>query len=290
MKAEQARKLADEALEQLSAALAQGRSETLTAYLSMLSRFHDYSWGNVLLILSQKPDASKVAGFHAWRKLGRFVRKGEKGIVIIAPMRMRAKDALNRDDSAAGRRENATAQSNGSIDSRSRESDSADRSILRFKAVFVFDLSQTDGEPLPEFARVAGDPGEAITRLRSFAQAKGIAVEMAESLGGAHGRSLGGRVQILAGLTPAEEFSVLTHEIAHELLHRGERRAETTKTVRETEAEAVAFVVCQAVGLQTGNAAADYIQLYAGNAETLAASLEAIQQTAAEILAAVKPE
>lgn len=266
MKAEQARKLADDALAQLADALAQGKSETLTAYLSMLSRFHDYSWGNVLLILSQKSDASKVTGFHAWRKLGRFVKKGEKGIVIIAPMLIKAKEESPQ------------------------VTDEENRSILRFKAVFVFDLSQTDGEPLPEFARVAGDPGLRIQHLREFAAAKGIAIEMAENLGGAHGRSYGGRVQLLVGLSPAEEFSVLTHELAHELLHRGDRRAETTKIVRETEAEAVAFVVCQAIGLETGSAAADYIQLYDGNRETLAASLEAIQQTAAEILAAVEPE
>lgn len=261
MKAEQAKRLADDALANLAAALEQGKSEALTAYLATMSRFHDYSWGNVLLILSQKPDATRVAGFNAWRSC-RFVKKGEKGIVIIAPMLIKPKD-----DEA-------------------RQSDE-DRSILRFKAVYVFDLSQTDGEPLPEFAAVGGNPNGHTDRLKAFVSAQGIALEYAESLGGARGRSHGGRVELLANLAPAEEFSVLAHELAHEMLHKGERRNETSKTVRETEAEAVAFVVCQAIGLDTGTHAADYIQLYDGDTATLAESLDHVQKTAAAIIAAV---
>src|SRR3954462_11531588 len=91
-------------------------------------------------------------------------------------------------------------------------------------------------------------------------------------------------------MQPAEEFSTLVHEIAHEMPHRGERRTMTTKQVRETEAEAVAFVVCQSVGLQNGTASQDYIQLWHGDANLLRESLEAVQQTAAVILAAVTPK
>ncbi len=100
------------------------------------------------------------------------------------------------------------------------------------------------------------------------------------------GVSRGGRISIRPDLEPAVAFSVLAHELAHELLHRGEDRP-ASKTVRETEAEAVAFVVCQAIGLETGTAASDYIQLFDGKAETLAASLDRIQKTAAEIIAAL---
>ena len=92
-----------------------------------------------------------------------------------------------------------------------------------------------------------------------------------------------------AGQSKGEEFSTLVHETAHELLHKAERRTATTKTVKETEAEAVAFVVGKAVGLVTGSASADYIQLYHGNASLLAESLEVIQQTAGVILAALEP-
>jgi hypothetical protein len=102
--------------------------------------------------------------------------------------------------------------------------------------------------------------------------------------------SHGGKVTLLSGMQPAEEFSTLVHEIAHEMLHRGERRTVTTKQVRETEAEAVAFVVFQSVGLQNGTASQDYIQLWRGDANLLRESLEAVQQTAAVILGGIAPE
>jgi antirestriction protein ArdC len=260
MKAEDAKKLADQALDDLTAALDAGKSDALMTYLAAMGRFHDYSFGNVMLIVTQKPQATHVAGFQAWKRLGRFVRMGEKGVVIIAPMVITTKD-----------------------DSGQAEA----KKVLRFKAVHVFDVSQTEGEPLPEFACVGGDPNGHTDRLKSFVAAQGITLEVAETLGGARGRSLGGRIELLAGLAPAEEFSVLTHELAHEMLHKGERRAETSKTVRETEAEAVAFVVCQAIGLATGTHASDYIQLYNGNKDTLTQSLDHVQKTAAAIIAGV---
>ena len=110
-----------------------------------------------------------------------------------------------------------------------------------------------------------------------------------ENITPALGMSYGGRIALLPGQCKAEEFSTLVHETAYELLHKAERRTATTETVRETEAEAVAFVVGKAVGLLTGSASADYIQLYHGNASLLAGSLEVIQQTASVILAALEP-
>jgi antirestriction protein ArdC len=234
-----------------------------------MARFHQYSFGNVMLIALQKPEATKVAGFRTWKTLGRFVKKGEKGIVIIAPMMIMPKEQDGSD-----------------------KPDSQDeaRPLLRFKTVYVFDVSQTDGEPLPEFARVGGNPNGHTERLKVLVTTKGIALEYADSLGGPDGLSCIGTIRLRNGLTPAEEFSVLTHELAHEILHQSDRRKETTKTIRETEAESVAFVVCQAIGLETGTAAADYIRLYNGDADTLAESLDHIQKTAAAILAAIMNE
>jgi antirestriction protein ArdC len=265
MKAEQARKLTDEALTNLAAALEQGRSEALTTFFAAAARFHEYSFGNVMLITLQKPDATRVAGFNAWKKLKRFVKKGEKGIAIIAPMVIHP-----REEQAADHAE--------------------ERTVLRFKAVHVFDVAQTDGEPLPEFACVAGNPDGHTGRLKTLIAAKGIALEYADSLGSAHGLSSNGRIHVRVGLPAAKEFAVLAHELAHEMLHQGTRRRETSQRVRETEAEAVAFVVCRAVGLDTNTAASDYIQLYAGNRDTLAESLDYIQHTAAEIIAAITIE
>ncbi len=271
MKAEQAKKIADEAIAKLAADLDQGKSQALTAFLAAAAQFHDYSFGNVLLIVQQKPDATRVAGFHAWKKLGRFVKKGKKGIAIIAPMVVKP-----RREGPSEHAEAADAPE--------------DRTVLRFKAVYVFDVSQTDGQPLPEFATVAGNPDGHLDRLKTLVATKNIAVEYAANLGGPLGMSTVGTIRMLAGLPPAQEFAVLAHELAHEMLHKGTRRKETSKQVRETEAEAVAFVVCRAVGLDTNTASSDYVQLYAGDRETLAESLEYVQQTAAEIIAAITPE
>ena len=263
MKNEDIKERTDEALANLITALEQGKSESLQTYLATMARFHRYSWGIVLLIGAQKPDATRVAGFHTWLKLNRHVRKGEKGIVIIAPMVFRKKETEPTEDQESR--------------------------ICGFRAAYVFDISQTDGEPLPEFAQVKGNPREYSERLKEFAASRGIALEFSADLGGASGVSTGGTIRLKPDLPAAEEFSVLVHKLAHERLHHGAHRNELTKTVHETEAEAVAFVVSEAIGLDTNGAAADYIQLYHGDKAALVASLEFIQTTAAEILAFINP-
>ncbi len=132
-----------------------------------------------------------------------------------------------------------------------------------------------------------GDPREYGDTLRRFAAAQNIAHEYSEDIAPARGTSYGGRIALLPGQSPAEEFSTLVHELAHELLHRGDRREQTSRKVRETEAEATAFVVCHAIGLETGSAAADYIQLWNGDKETLTASLTYIQKAASQMLVAL---
>lgn len=269
MKAEQARTMTDQALEELAAALRAGKSEELTRYLDTLSRFHHYSFGNVMLIMSQCPSATHVAGYNAWKSMGRWVKPGEKGIAIIAPMRLKKREHEEKD----------LAEGNiGDVGS-----------FLRFKVVYVFDASQTDGKPMPEIRRVAGDPGDFTRRVKEFIQSRGIALTY-EDLNGAEGLSSGGQIRVKSGLPPAEEFSVLVHELAHEMLHHGEGAKRGPKVVRETEAEAVAFVVTRAVGLAQTEAAVDYIQLYQGNVETLAQSLDRIQHTASSILEAIGQE
>ena len=119
-----------------------------------------------------------------------------------------------------------------------------------------------------------------------FVHAQGIELEFNERIAPAMGMSYRGKIVLLPGQSKAEEFSTLVHE----MLHKADRRTATTKTVRETEAEAIAFVVSKAVGLETGTASADYIQLYHGNASLLAESLEVIQKTSAAILAALEPK
>ena len=246
-----------------------GHSEALTNYLSAMSRFHNYSFGNVLEIARQMPSAKRVAGFWTWKNLGRSVKAGQKGIRILAPI--------------VGVRRKKDAEANQDITKQN------ERVLLGFRNAYVFDVSQTDGVEVPALNEVTGDPGENIDILAAFLKSKGIQLVYTEKIAPALGMSYGGRIAILPGQSKAETFATLVHETAHELLHRSERRTVTTKTVRETEAEAVAFVVGKAVGLVNDSASASYIQLYHGNASLLAESLEVIQQTASVILAALEP-
>jgi len=160
-----------------------------------------------------------------------------------------------------------------------------------YYAVYVFDVAQTEGEDLPEFEHdITGEVGEHRDRMIAFLAKQNITLEFNEKIAPALGVSYGGKIALLPGQSKAEEFTTLVHETAHELLHKAERRTMTTATVRETEAEAVAFIVGQSVGLDMGTASSDYIQMYAGNAALLAESLEVIQRTSAVILAAIQPE
>jgi len=134
---------------------------------------------------------------------------------------------------------------------------------------------------------VNGDPSGYREPLAKFVAEQGIVLEYSQDIAPARGISAGGKITLLPGQSPAEEFATLSHEVAHELMHRGERRSSTSKRIRETEAEAVAFVVCSAIGLETGTAAQDYIGLYGGDANLLTESLVYVQRTASQILAAI---
>jgi len=249
--------------------LEQGHSEGLTAYLTAMGRFHNYSFGNILEIARQRPDAQRVAGLYAWNQLGRKVKKGERGIRILAPV--------------IGVKRKRDAEAEKDIRTQNQAV------LVGFRSAYVFDVSQTEGKEIPELSeRVTGNVGEYRERLVDFILAQGIQLEFKESIAPALGMSYGGKIAILPGQSPAEEFSTLVHEASHELLHKAERRTATTKTVRETEAEAIAFVVGRTIGLDTGRASADYIHLYHGNAALLTESLEVIQKTSAVILSALE--
>lgn len=257
-------KMTKEALESLCESLENGKSEVMLNYLDLISKFPKYSFRNLMLILTQKPNASNVMGYKSWKQFGRHVKRGEKAIKIWAPMKLKRQE------------------SSESLESRIKK-DIESKETLIFRPVNVFDLSQTEGESLPEFARVAGEPKEYLKTLRDFATKKKITVSYDKNLS-SDGLSKCGEIILKLGLSPAEEFSVLTHEIAHELMHTKEKRKELSQTQKEAEAEAVAYVVSKAIGLDTGTAASDYIQLYDGNKETIVSSLDVIQKTATEII------
>lgn len=263
MKREEIEQLAKDSLADLRNALKAGKSEAMTRYLQVMARFHHYSFRNALLIAVQSPLATHVAGFRAWLKMCRCVRKGEKAIAIIAPLAYRDADAAGRPDSEGYQ-------------------------VRGFRVAHVFDVSQTDGEDLPRVNEASGEPGAHFRALLDVVAGRGIALEYVDSLGGSLGRSGGGRITLVRGLSPAEEFSTLAHELAHELLHHKEGEVRPPKAVRETEAEAVAYVVSRAAGLEAQTVAADYILLHGGDEEALEGSLGRIQKTSAEIIGALR--
>src|SRR5580765_1670802 len=262
-------------IDALIEALEAGHSEALSAYLTAMSQFHNYSFQNILLIASQRPTATKVAGIRSWNELGRRVKRGEKGIMIFAPM--------------IGYKRNA-AEANQSQQSDAR-TDRPEPRLVGFRAVYVFDVDQTEGAELPELGSTfKGEVGDKLDRLADFTSGQETKLEYSETIAPARGMSYGGLIRILPDMEPSETLATLVHELAHEMLHKAERRTLTTKKVRETEAEAVAFVVCHALGLETGTGSSDYIQLYHGDANLLRESLEVVQRTSTVILGAISPK
>ena len=147
MNRDEVRRIARHAFDELVEAVKAGKSETLKEYLTAMGRFHNYSLGNAILIHLQKPKATHVAGFWTWQRLGRHVKKGEHGIAIMAPVVYRRKK--QPEDTAKDK------ETEGEV-------------VRTFKTAYVFDISQTDGKPLPEFARIKGNPDRYLERLEQF--------------------------------------------------------------------------------------------------------------------------
>ena len=163
MKLEEVNTRTKEAVDFLVAALESGHSEVLTAYLGAMAKFHTYSFGNIMLIARQKPDATNVAGLRTWNSLGRFVKRGEKGIFILAPMvgRRSTKDVATDEPS-----EDATTE--------------GQRTLYGFRAVYVFDVTQTEGKDLPSLTEVNGDVSGYRERLFKFVEAQSVEISFSE--------------------------------------------------------------------------------------------------------------
>jgi hypothetical protein len=231
------------------------RSEEMFAFLKTCAKFHHYSFNNQFLIMLANPNATQVAGYKCWLSLNRYVRKGEHGIPILAPIVIKTK-----------------------LDGSDKET----RQLVGFKIAHVFDISQTEGEPLATIewtspAKLAELEGA----LLAFCKIKGINVVIEELHGSAQGMSSGGSIS----LAPGAGTKTLIHEIAHELMHRNGDK--TDKHTRELEAEAVAFVVGEHFGLRDA-ASPNYLALWDADAEKLAKRAHRIQQTAVEIISAVE--
>ena len=254
-------------------------SDSWRRMLTVAARLPSYSPHNLLLIASQRPDATRVAGYTDWRKLGRQVRKGERGIAILAPMRYRASDGGDRD---------ATATTMSNADDTANER----RQVLRgFRVVHVFDIAQTEGPPLPEvrphllqgqapeglwdaLARQVRDAGFTLTR-DDCSPANGVTDRLAS------------RVTVRADLPDAQAVKTLAHELAHVMLHGPDAPASMTRGRAEVEAESVAYLVTTAHGLDPADYTVPYVTGWAdGQVGLVLDTAERVLSTAGTILAA----
>ncbi|MGH9018294.1 MAG: ArdC-like ssDNA-binding domain-containing protein [Acidimicrobiales bacterium] len=226
-------------------------------YLDFQSRFHRYSFGNVLLIGTQCPEATQVAGFATWRRLDRPVRKGEKAIWILAPLTV-------------------------------RDDDGGHRAVRGFRRVAVFDISQTEGAAPPAVCtRLAGgDPADLYGQLLDGARRLGFSVVDQAFSDGRNGDCLPAErhIRIEAANPPAQRVKTLAHELAHGLLH--EHAGDRTRA--ELEAESTAYVVCGALGLDAGAYSVGYVASWAGDGQraitVIKESCQSIQRAAVQIL------
>ena len=260
-KGKELRQRIDDSLGILAKAIDEVRaSEIFRQYLDVQARFHHYSWHNTMMIATQCPDATQVAGFRTWKKLKRFVRKGERGIMIFAP--------------CPGKKEETN-------DAGENESTSG----MFFRAVHVFDVSQADGHDLPEVDVPTVDvvADELLADLTRVASDREITVNFAELSGGLFGMSKGGTVEVDNRHATGQQAKTLAHELAHEALHKTDRGT-LTRSIAELEAESVAYVVCTHFGLDTEVRASRYIALWDGNSKALKESMERIAGTARSII------
>ena len=262
-------------------------SEMYTKYLLTMLKFHNYSFNNTLLIAMQRPDATLVAGYNAWKnKFNRYVKKGEKGIQIIAPAPVKEQEERKKIDKDTG----LTVLN----ESGEPEIEVVERVIPRFRVTTVFDYAQTDGEPLPTL-----EVNELTARVKDYTllkeaieQVSPVPIRFGEIEGNAKGHysHVDKEICVRADMGESQTIKTMIHEVAHAMLHdsdqlkqRGEEKDQLTK---ETEAESIAFTVCSALGIDTSDYSFPYVASWASGKELkeLKDSMDTIRLTAADFL------
>ena len=269
-------------------------SERYQAYLRAMSKFHDYSLNNTLLILLQKPDASLVAGYGKWRdEFERHVKAEEKGIKIFAPAHKKIRKEVEKLDPDTGK---PIIGEDGKPVMEMKEI-----TIPRYKVVNVFDVSQTDGKEIPDMSvdTLTGSIEQYEDFWRALKEISPVPVELEKIEGGAHGyyNLADKRIAIDEGMSELQTIKTLIHEIAHAKLHDidlslppQERQDRPNQRTREVEAESIAYTVCQHFGLETSEYSFGYIAGWSSDKEIaeLKASLETIRQTAGELIGEIE--
>ncbi|HET9285554.1 MAG TPA: ArdC family protein [Candidatus Angelobacter sp.] len=274
--------LAQASIDNLTQAIQSGRTEALFTYLQIMATFPTYSARNVLLIAAQRPTATRLEGMRSWNDLGRSVRPGEKGIRIFAPTIGVKPESQTQDATKKPTKGKKAAEP------QKEAARQPETQLLGFRAVSVFDISQTGGETLPD-SRQPVDVAEKLEKLTVFAQTHGMTIEFVDWIGEKKGSSYRGMIRLLPNMPPAEAFPVLLREVASQLLYTIKRRTFVTRLLHQQETKAAAFVVCEALGLDSKTAFSD-CQLYYGDPRLLSESLAVVHRTAAVILGAISPE
>lgn len=243
-------------------------SDKYKEYLSFMGKFHDYSVNNIVLIMMQKPNASLVAGYKTWQtKFNRQVRKGEKAIKILAP----CPHKIEKEDEDGNKQEIRW---------------------TTFRAVSVFDISQTDGDKAPESIVnvLTGEVKGYDELLKSLIKASPVKVDFENITNGSNGyfSSAEKRIAIKQGMSEQQTIKTLVHEISHALLHDKEHGAEkdADRNTKEVQAESVAYTVCNMLGLDTSDYSFGYIAGWSKDkdAKELSASMEVVRNTAKAIV------
>ena len=264
-------------------------SERYREYLKVMSKFHNYSFRNTVLIAMQKPDASLVAGFSAWKNnFGRNVMKGQKGIKIIAPSPFKIKQEMEKIDPHT---QKPVIGKDGKPVTEEKEI-----TIPAYKVVSVFDVSQTEGRELPDIAvdELTGDVDRYKDFFAALEKTSPVPIGFEKIEGGAHGyyHLENKRIAIDEGMSQLQTLKTAIHEIAHAKLHDIDLNApkdeqpRVDRRTREVEAESVAYTVCQHYGLDTSDYSFGYVAGWSSGRELaeLKSSLETIRSAAAEII------
>ncbi len=267
-------------------------SDAFKNYLKTLSKFHDYSLNNTILIAMQKPDATLVAGYTAWqRNFGRQVQKGETGIRILAPAPYRKQMETDRIDPSTGL---AVLNPDGST-----AKDLKEVMVPAYKVVNVFDVSQTEGKPLPTIGvdELTGDVKQYEMFFDALKKACPVPVGFEQISSGAKGyyHTADQRIAIQEGMSQVQTIKTMIHEMAHQKLHSIDPKEmppeepRLTRNAKEVEAESVAYTVTQHYGIETSDYSFAYIAGWSKGKDTpeLKASLDRIRKAADEMITSI---
>ena len=270
-------------------------SEKYKSYLSTMSKFHNYSFNNTLLIAMQKPEATLVAGYQAWQKnFNRHVNKGEKGIRILAPAPYKIKEERDKLDPVTGE---VMLDKDGMP-----QTEEVEIKIPAFRAVSVFDVSQTDGEPIPELE--AKELLSTVEGYEDFVKAVTYVAPAPIGFEDIPGDSKGyfsteeNRIAVQEGMSESQTLKTMVHETAHSMLHSKEVNKEDIlapskdRNTKEVEAESIAYTVCQHFGIDTSDYSFGYIAGWSSGKDMkeLKSSLDTIRRTSSELITGIEEQ